>query len=163
MVLQAVFIFEKHQLQATHNFIVFNKNKESVIGKRLGETLLIDTSVSDISKSEYLIRNYMVGTGIDSISISTKMQNLQQFKNETILLIDSLGIYQFNSIKPTIVVLTQSPKINLNRLLNTIQPRLIIADGSNYKSYVSKWKKSCIKNKTPFFSTMQNGAYSLKN
>ena len=161
MVLQSVFIFEKQRLNAAHDFIVFNKSRESVIGKRLGNKLLIDSSISDISKNEYLIRNYLVGTGLDSISISTEIQNLQHFKNETILLIDSLGLYKLSSIKPTIVVLRQSPKINLDRLLNTIQPRLIIADGSNYKSYVSKWKESCIKNKTPFHSTMQNGAFIL--
>jgi len=161
MVLQSVFIFEKQRLNAAHDFIVFNKSRESVIGKRLGNKLLIDSSISDISKNEYLIRNYLVGTGLDSISISTEIQNLQHFKNETILLIDSLGLYKLSSIKPTIVVLRQSPKINLDRLLNTIQPRLIIADGSNYKSYVSKWTESCIKNKTPFHSTMQNGAFIL--
>jgi competence protein ComEC len=161
MVLQSVFIFEKQRLNAAHDFIVFNKSRESVIGKRLGNKLLIDSSISDISKNEYLIRNYLVGTGLDSISISTEIQNLQHFKNETILLIDSLGLYKLSSIKPTIVVLRQSPKINLDRLLNSIQPRLIIADGSNYKSYVSKWTESCIKNKTPFYSTMQNGAFIL--
>ena len=103
----------------------------------------------------------MVGTGLDSISISTEIQNLLHFKKKTILLIDSLGIYNFNSIKPTIVVLTQSPEINLDRLLYNVQPSLIIADGSNYNSYVTKWEYSCIKNKTPFHSTMQNGAFIL--
>lgn len=162
MVLQSVFIFEKHQLQEVHHFIVFNKTKESVIGKRLGDKLLIDTSISNFSTGENPIRNYLVGTGIESVTISTEMENLQQFKNQAILVIDSLELYKFNSIKPSIVVLRQSPKINLDRLLNNIQPRLIIADGSNYKSYVTNWAKSCFKNKTPFYSTMQNGAYILK-
>lgn len=162
MVLQSVFIFEKHQLQEVHHFIVFNKTKESVIGKRLGDKLLIDTSISNFSTGENPIRNYLVGTGIESVTISTEMENLQQFKNQAILVIDSLELYKFNSIKPSIVVLRQSPKINLDRLLHNIQPRLIIADGSNYKSYVTNWAKSCFKNKTPFYSTMQNGAYILK-
>ncbi len=87
--LKNVFIFEKQWLNAVHDFIVFNKSRESVIGKRLGNKLLIDSSISDISKNEYLIRNYLVGTGLDSISTSTETQNLQHFKNETILLIDS--------------------------------------------------------------------------
>lgn len=161
MALQAVFIYEKQQLQSAREFIIYNKSRESVIGKRLGGKLLIDTSISNYSIGENPIRNYLVGTGIDSISISSEMKNLMQFKNETILLIDSLGIYKLNSIKPTIVVLRQSPKINLDRLLATVQPSVILADGSNYKSYVSKWTESCIKNKTPFHSTMQNGAYIL--
>ena len=40
--------------------------------------------------------------------------------------------------KPEIVVLIQSPKINLKRLISTIKPEQIIADGSNYKSYINK-------------------------
>ena len=82
--------------------------------------------------------------------------------NETILVVDSFGLYDFRTVKPTIVILQESPKINLERLLKIVQPKLVIADGSNYKSYVSKWKKTCIKNKTPFHSTMQKGAYILK-
>ena len=160
--IQIVFIFEKYQLQNSQNFIVFNKSQESIIGNRIGEKLKINTSISNFSLNENPIKNYLVGTGIDSVSMSDKNNNLQIFRNESILIIDSLGIYKFNSIQPTIVVLRQSPKINLDRLLNSFQPRLIVADGSNYKSYVSKWEESCIKNKTPFHSTMQNGAFILK-
>ena len=149
-------------MQNSQNFIVFNKSQESIIGNRIGEKLKINTSISNFSLNENPIKNYLVGTGIDSVSMSDKNNNLQIFRNESILIIDSLGIYKFNSIQPTIVVLRQSPKINLDRLLNSFQPRLIVADGSNYKSYVSKWGESCIKNKTPFHSTMQNGAFILK-
>ena len=157
--LQTVFIFEKYQIQTTYNFIVFNKTKESVFGKRLGEKLLISTSITELPINKNPMKNYLVGTGIDDCSISTSIKNLQFFKNEVILVIDSLGIYKLNSIKPDVVILRQSPKINLERMIEKMKPSIIIADGSNYKSYVSKWEKSCAKNKTPFYSTMQNGAY----
>ena len=52
--------------------------------------------------------------------------------------------------------------INLERLIAMHQPNIIIADGSNYKSYVEKWEETCLKKKTPFHSTMQKGAFILK-
>lgn len=160
--IQIVFIFEKYEFQKTHNFIVFNKTKESIIGNRFGEKLNIKSSISKLTLNENPIKNYLIGTGIKNVSISENIGNLYFFKKDTILIIDSLGTYNFKSIKPTIVVLRQSPKINLDRLLETKRPKLIIADGSNYKSYVSKWEKSCKKNETPFYKTMQKGAFIIQ-
>ena len=40
-----------------------------------------------------------------------------------------------------------------------IKPKQIIADGSNYKSDIIRWKKTCEQEKTPFYDTSKNGAY----
>ena len=77
-------------------------------------------------------------------------------------MIDSLGVYQFNNLKNPSVVLRYSPKINLERLIKTMQPKQIIADGSNYKSDVKRWEIVCEKQKTPFYYTGKNGAYIIK-
>ncbi|MEZ4969523.1 MAG: hypothetical protein R2814_07670 [Flavobacteriaceae bacterium] len=57
------------------------------------------------------------------------------------------------------LVLTQSPKINLERLLDSIAPKIVIADGSNYKSYIDRWKATCYQKKLPFHYTGENGAF----
>lgn len=57
------------------------------------------------------------------------------------------------------LVLTQSPKINLERLLDSIAPKIVIADGSNHKSYIDRWKATCFKKKLPFHYTGENGAF----
>jgi competence protein ComEC len=159
--LQSIFIFEKYQLQSNQNLIVFNKTAESMIATRLGEKLNIETSIPKATIKNNPLKNYLVGTGIDSVNILEKIENLQFFSNEKILVVDSLGVYNFNIFKPSIVILRQSPNINLDRLLKTLNPKLIIADGSNYKSDILCWEQSCDKNKTPFYSTMQNGAFML--
>jgi competence protein ComEC len=87
------------------------------------------------------------------------VKNVYAFKKK-ILCIDSLGIYNPKQ-KPEVVVLTQSPKINLKRLISTIQPKQIIADGSNYKSYVKLWKATCEQEKIPFHATAEKGFYRL--
>jgi len=161
ILLQSVFIFEKYKKQSTHEFIVFNKTAENILGIRDSGKMTINTSISKLSLSENPIKNYVVGTGIDSITISEENKKLLFFKKETILTVDSLGFYKFKTIKPSIVLLQQSPKINLDRLILELNPKFIVIDGSNYKSYVEKWEESCNKNKTPFYNTSKNGAFIL--
>jgi competence protein ComEC len=51
----------------------------------------------------------------------------------------------------------------MTRLIKKIKPSEIIADGSNYKSYVIRWEKICLQNQIPFHYTGQKGAYILKD
>jgi competence protein ComEC len=55
-----------------------------------------------------------------------------------------------------------SPKINLNRLIDSIRPELIIWDGSNYKTYQERWKLTCEAKKTQFHQTSEKGAFLVR-
>ena len=89
-----------------------------------------------------------------------KLGNLLYFKNKKILIVDSLGVYP-TSIRPDIVVFTQSPKINFERFLQTTKPKMIVADASNYRTYQKLWKATCLKEKIPFHATGEKGFYRL--
>ena len=160
IVIQSIFIFEKYKLHSTNEFMVFHKSKKSSISFRNGNSLICYNSDS-LLLNDYVINSYLIGSKTEIKFQKDSVTNLYKYKNETILVVDSLGLYKFNSVKPSIVVVQQSPKINLERLIHKLQPKVIIADGSNYKSYVEKWRETCLKNKTPFHSTMQKGAYVL--
>ncbi|MBC8883961.1 hypothetical protein H9X57_13235 [Flavobacterium piscinae] len=86
----------------------------------------------------YIQNNF--GT-IDSI---VPLQNVYLIKKSKLLVIDEKGIYKLPE-KPEIVLLTQSPKINFERLLTELEPKIIIADGSNYKNLIESWEKTCLK------------------
>ena len=75
------------------------------------------------------------------------------------LIIDSLGVYDNLNHNPETVILIQSPKINFERMIQNTQPKLIIADGSNYKSYVRLWQKTCENSEIYFHNTSKKGAY----
>jgi competence protein ComEC len=64
---------------------------------------------------------------------------------------------------PEIVIIQQSPKINFERMIDLLQPTMIIADASNYKSYVMRWEETCLKKRTPFHYTNKKGAYIIKD
>jgi len=82
------------------------------------------------------------------------------FNKKKILLLDSLALYP-TSISPDVVLITHSPKLNLQRFLLTCHPKLIIADGSNFKSFVANWKATCLQKEIPFHATAEKGFIKL--
>ncbi len=161
ILVQSVYIFEAYQRNDKEELIVFHKSRKNLIGIRNSNKLKIYHNLdSNKVKTEKSIITYRVNENIKS-KFSNKKPTLLKFKSDTILIIDSLGIYQFKNIKNPIVLLQNSPKINLNRLIKKLAPKQIVADGSNYKSYINKWKATCKKRKTPFYHTGQNGAYTI--
>ncbi|MDO9136394.1 MAG: ComEC/Rec2 family competence protein, partial [Lutibacter sp.] len=159
--LQTVFIFEKHKRESADELIVFNQSKASTIGQRTGNKIQFSSSADSLKTSSNFKIAYLVGAELDEMLPSEKIKNLYTFNNETILVVDSLGLYKFTSVKPTMIILRQSPKINLERLLKELNPKIIIADGTNFKSYLKDWEETCLKNKTPFHNTLQKGAFVL--
>ncbi|TXD66017.1 ComEC/Rec2 family competence protein [Polaribacter glomeratus] len=159
VIIQSIFVFETHQKKIKEEFIVFHKSRNSIIGIRtLGKLIVhhdIDSSI--IQKSNF-ITSYRIAENVDQTFIK-HIPAVFEYKKEQILIIDSLGVYPFKGVKKPIVVLQYSPKINLERLIKTIHPKQIIADGNNYKSYVKKWRVICEKQKTPFYYTGKNGAF----
>ncbi len=161
--LQSVYLFEKKNKNSKSEIIVFHKNKHSIIGKRVGEKLYLQSDLDSIQqKNEFILKEYTLKESI-SESIKTDFKNFIRFKNKNILIINNLGIYKLDRLKNSLIIIQNSPKINIERLIKTLSPAEIIADGSNYKSYVLQWQKTCSKQKTPFHYTSQNGAFVIKN
>jgi competence protein ComEC len=108
-----------------------------------------------------IIKDYTVGNHIKTIE-KDSFQLVYLLNNKKILVIDSLGIYNIKSFQPDYVLLRQSPQINLNRLIDSIKPKHIIADGSNYKSHIAYWETVCKKRKIPFHQTSKKGAFIIE-
>jgi competence protein ComEC len=159
--------FQVIQLNTKHHslsdvFIVFNKSRFTMIGQKLNSQLIVHHNLnSEKRKYDNVISNYKIGESISEV-VEDSIQYLYNFQNNKILVIDSLGVYKNLSFKPDMILLRNSPKINLNRLIDNINPKLIIADASNFKSYVFRWKSTCEDKKIPFHYTNEKGALILK-
>ena len=160
IIFQLVLIWRKYASQEAHEFIVFHKSRKSVIVETFNNTAHFYHNIESLQK-ERIFKDYNIGTYSKTI-IEDSLKPVFEFKGKTILVIDSLGTYQVNSSKIDIVILRNSPKINLNRLIDSLKPTKIIADGSNYKSYTERWKITCRKRKLPFHNTNEKGAFILK-
>ncbi len=155
--------FQTHwTIQNQKEFVIFHSKKNTLIAERNGENIAVfanDSLLKTVSENKTLT-SYLVGN-FSHLQSKEKLQNTLYFQSKKILVLDSLGVYPKNS-NPDIVVLTQSPKINLERLFQTLKPKMVVADGSNYKTYINLWKATCLKNKIPFHATGEKGFYRLE-
>jgi competence protein ComEC len=162
LLFQLLFFGTNWSNQNKTELLVFNVTKKTIIAQRSNSKINLFTSDSlrESSFENKMLLSYATANYC-SINSTQKLSNTMSFNNHKILIIDSHSIYK-TSIKPDIIILRESPKLNLERLINEIRPKVIIADASNYKAYINQWKLSCNKLKIPFHSTYEKGYYSLK-
>jgi competence protein ComEC len=88
------------------------------------------------------------------------LKNLVVYKGVQLMVIGEHGIYD-TSIKKATILLSHSPKINLERLILQTNPKMIITDGSNYRNVVKGWKLTCHRMGVKLCSTYEEGAVSV--
>ncbi len=162
-ILIAIFIFQlgyfylNSSEKNNNEFGIFNIMKNTLFVETKNNESIFYTD--DFANSKSSIETYTRGKFVKNYRIAP-IKNVFNF-NKKILCVDSSGVYNTKQ-KPEIVLLIQSPKINLKRLISIIKPEQIIADGSNYKSYIQLWKTTCEQEKIPFHATAEKGFYRLK-
>lgn len=92
--------------------------------------------------------------------ILDSLKNVISYKDAQLIVVDQNGIYN-TDIKNATILLSHSPKINLERLILELNPKLIIADGSNYRNVVEAWKMTCDKRKVELLNTYEVGAIDI--
>ncbi len=161
VLLQIIFIIQKKDTHNKSEFIVFQSKKNTIITERVGDLVSIQShdSILETIDDNLLIQSYLVGN-FCKIKSKKSIENLIYFNSNKIMIIDSSGIYS-TKIKPDILIIVQSPKINFQRLLTIYKPKEVVVDGSNYKSYVKLWEATCRKEKIPFHYTNEKGFYKI--
>jgi competence protein ComEC len=161
IILQTSFLQTQYKIQNQQEWVVFNLKKNTLITERNGNdvSMYANDSILKIARKNSTLNSYLVGN-FSVLKTKNRIQNTAFFNGKKIIIIDSLGIYPKN-IKPDILVLTQSPKINLDRLFQTAKPKIVVADASNYKTMQKIWKATCAKQKIPFHATGEKGFYKL--
>ncbi|WNM19980.1 ComEC/Rec2 family competence protein [Flavobacterium capsici] len=159
--LQLTFIFQKNQVSNSSEGIIFNQKKNSLISQRIGNKVILFANDSiqehineNVTFQSYLVENFC------KLSDKRNIDNFLYINNKKIIVIDSSGTYN-PKINPDILIITQSPKLNLERLLKTLKPKIVITDGSNFKTYSKLWESTCRKQKIPFQNTHEKGFYKF--
>ncbi|WP_435313789.1 ComEC/Rec2 family competence protein [Cellulophaga fucicola] len=151
---QGVIIFYNYKANTQEQLYVLHKSRHTIVMHQTGKTLKILSS--DSLKNNQTFNAIRIAERIDSTS-NLKLKNSYNYKSHTVIVVDSLAVYP--TTKNNTILLTQSAKLNLDRLITEINPKQIIADGSNYKSTVDLWRKTCLKRKIPFHYTGEKGFY----
>ncbi|WNH11278.1 ComEC/Rec2 family competence protein [Thalassobellus suaedae] len=160
VIFQCAIIFTNY-IKPKNEFIVFHKSRYSLLGNATKNKITIAQDFDSLTQlKNKIIKDYTIGNHIKTIK-KDSIQSVYLLNKTKLLVIDSSGTYNVKSFTPDYVLLRQSPKINLNRLIDSIEPKQIIADGSNYKSYIENWESICKKRKLPFHQTSKKGAFII--
>lgn len=160
ILLQTVLLIEKRNTQMSSDFIVTHHMMNSTIIQRKGAIFKTTSSLeSKDPKLTQFIKPYKQGYFPVKMFFDTTFQNLYQAGEKMIMVVDNEVIFKNHGINPDILLLRNSPKINLERLLKLFHPEMVISDGSNFSSYVKRWKDSCEKLGIKFHDTYLNGAF----
>ncbi len=152
---QSWMLFVAIDASKKEQLLLLHQTRNSILFHRKGNQLTIHATKPETTQRTKT--DFTIGERIKDATYQ-KLRNNYLFGDGHLIVIDSTGIYS-NDEQPDYLLLTQSPKLNLERLIDSIQPKKILADGSNYRSAVARWKKTCANRKLPFHYTGEKGAY----
>jgi len=141
---------EKEQLVVFHSF------GKTRIGYQKDSGFILYHSDTVSPYSNYPFKSFIVERRVSSYT-SAKIPKVFRYRNNWILPLDSNGVYP--KVAQPIVLLTHNSKVHLDRLIDSLKPKLIVVDGSNYPSVVNRWKATCAKRKIPLHYTGEKGAF----
>lgn len=156
---QGVYGITVCQHKSSEELIVFNTIKNTTLALKTPKQLTI-ISDDSLAKNTPAVKTYSRANFNPDLQ-AQPLKNALWIKSKRILILDKDAVYSTN-MKPDILILTHSPKINLARLITELKPKQIIADGTNYKNSIKLWKAACQKQKIPFHATAEKGFYSIQ-
>ena len=159
---QISILSSKYIYQTQSELVVFNIKKNTIIAERSGQKTIVfaNDSFLKIVEKNSNIKQYLVGN-FSNIQSKKRIQNLMFFGNKKILVMDSVAFLPKN-LNPDVLIITNSPKLNLERFLIFCKPKTIIADASNFKTYINTWKNTCEKRNINFHDTNEKGFFRLE-
>lgn len=156
---QLKIIYDMHT-NKTNELVVFHEYKDTILARNYNRHITI-SSKKPYPKSSFSTNNYLTQFNkYDTVSLP--LTHFYPLKKSYLMVIQDHVLPKQVNQKAEVILLSGSPKINLERLISIYKPKLIISDGSNYSSYVNRWKKTCKKTRTPFHNTYEKGAKIFK-
>jgi competence protein ComEC len=159
LVFQVAYIATAWQATNGSELIVFHNRGATIVAEKANGGIQVLSSDS-LALDNKTVKAYNKGSFDQKVSL-VPLHNLLWHKGSRIIVLDSLAIYPKN-VKPDILLVTQSPKVNMERVLQELKPKQVIADATNYKTYVARWAATCRKQNIPFHATAEKGYYMVK-
>jgi competence protein ComEC len=159
--IQVTYMQTRWNIQNQQEWVIFNLKRNTMITERNGNKVILyaNDSIRNTSQNNSVLKSYLTAN-FSILSSKEKIKNTAFYNENRILILDSAGTYP-KDISPNLILLTQSPKINLDRMLQVLKPKMVVADASNYKTIQKHWKNSCEKQKIPFHAIGEKGFFKL--
>jgi len=159
--LLCIYIENRDQIQQ-EEIVIFQTYRESQLGVLKGSHLTLFSDQSQNKDSlglTYHLKNYKTLKGIERIDFLEFKSSYKINPSEILFVLDSIPVYPKENFRPTYILLKNSPNLNFDRLLHDLRPKQVIADGSNYKTDIERWRNSAQLLDIHFHSTWEDGAY----
>ena len=147
----------KQNASAEEEWVVFHDYQQTLIGYKSGR-MAVFCSPKNLLDDSRIIEEYVLDRHVKKHSQQVLGLGYM-LRNTSFLIVDKTGIYNLPTCKEGIVLLRNSPKIHLVDLIETLNPKTIIADGSNFPSFVRHWGKTAKEMGVDFHSTATEGAW----
>lgn len=155
---QLVFTVTSLGAKTGNELIVFNNRENTLITVKNMQRIALHSNDS-LAAGTAAIKDYNKENFNPALT-TLPLKNILWHNNKRILILDSLSAYPSN-VSPDILLLTQSPKTNIEHILLQLKPKQVVADATNYKSYISRWKATCKKLEIPFHDTTDKGFFKV--
>ncbi len=162
-----IYVFIKGLQDDTHEkkLVVLHQNVGTAVAiiEKNQAVLFTDLHVMDEAGAQKSKKRLLSSTLFHKKNVQpVKLKNLIKWHDHTLLVVGNDGLYVTDILKPT-VLLSHSPQLNLDRMLDDLKPTRVIADGSNFKQSIALWKRTCEIRNIPFTSTYDAGAVVLEH
>jgi competence protein ComEC len=108
---------------------------------------------------ELYLTNYLDANQVKRIQLQPMGLRLIPCGEVNYLLITKDFDFTDLSVSSPHIILSNSPKMNLDRLIGHFQPKMIVADGSNMRYLIKIWEKTCKARGVELHITGDRGAY----
>lgn len=157
VVLQVGYMVTQIAGQLKQELVIFNTKGTLLAVKQKGEIVFYTNASEDQAAT---ISDYKRGNFSEKSTI-LPLNNVLLYQNQKILVIDSTGYFKITQ-KPDVVVLTENPKINLERVIKELQPKVVVADNSNSFYRIFEWEQTCEEAAVLFHTTALKGFYKME-
>ncbi len=156
---QGYSLWEYVQTAQSREFLVLHQYKTPAIVSRDGTQVSVFADSLSADRRRYLIEPYQTARRVSSVRMH-KPANFHAFGNKRILHLNAA--VTLPDLRADVLLLSNGAKINLERIIVRHRPKIIVADGSNYRYQVDLWRTTCQKQKIPFHATAEKGFYALE-
>ncbi len=154
--LQSTMVFQKYFSEK--ETLLFNGYQKNLIAENKGDKLIFYTD--SITSNNNVLKQYQASVYTSEIE-QRKLNNYVVLNSKKVLVLDQTALY-LETPQPHIIILTHTPRINLDRLIANLHPQKIIADGSNYPYAIERWRQTCRQKNIPFQSTAEKGYCTIE-
>ena len=159
LIIQLIVLFEQWENSKINQlWLLYQHNKTKIAHHEPKKLTLY--SPQKITEQDRFLIDFKNEYPIDTLQIEA-FKNTFITKKLRLLVLDEKAIYNIPHFEPSHLLISNDPKVNLDRVLTHIHPKMVFADGSNPPWSISRWKKSCQKSKVPFVSLREHGAYPI--